>query len=347
VIQREENIEHKKERHFNYFKLAFFSFFIFLFSIDSIAQDSIPEKEDLTEETELKFQLFFFKALSEKSIGNYQKAIENLESCNQILSNDIAVFFEFSKNYLFLNNTLLAKEYIERALVKEPTNTWMLRHLMQIYLKDNKYAEAIKTQQKIVAINPKEREFLARLYVFNGQIKEAISLINTLEKENVLSSYLKKLRTNLESRKEYSIKKISVDVDLEEVDAVEELNPGKEATSTDISVLKSQFKADKSYIILEAILKKSNDNQTDLLKFSEEGMALFPAQAYVYFVNGKVLNDTKNYKKALTILQSGIDFVIDDKMEAAFYLEIAKAYKGIGNDKEEMKYLQKAKNLKN
>jgi tetratricopeptide (TPR) repeat protein len=76
-------------------------------------------------------------------------------------------------------------------------------------------------------------------------------------------------------------------------------------------------------------------------------MALFPAQAYVYFVNGKVLNDTKNYKKALTILQSGIDFVIDDKMEAAFYLEIAKAYKGIGNDKEEMKYLQKAKNLKN
>jgi tetratricopeptide (TPR) repeat protein len=347
VIQREENIEHKKERHFNYFKLAFFSFFIFLFSIDSIAQDSIPEKEDLTEETELKFQLFFFKALSEKSIGNYQKAIENLESCNQILSNDIAVFFEFSKNYLFLNNILLAKEYIERSLAKEPTNTWMLRHLMQIYLKDNKYAEAIKTQQKIVAINPKEREFLARLYVFNGQIKEAISLINTLEKENVLSSYLKKLRTNLESRKEYSIKKISVDVDLEEVDAVEELNPVKEATSTDISVLKSQFKADKSYIILEAILKKSNDNQTDLLKFSEEGMALFPAQAYVYFVNGKVLNDTKNYKKALTILQSGIDFVIDDKMEAAFYLEIAKAYKGIGNDKEEMKYLQKAKNLKN
>ena len=58
-------------------------------------------------------------------------------------------------------------------------------------------------------------------------------------------------------------------------------------------------------------------------------------------------NDTKNYKKALTILQSGIDFVIDDKMEAAFYLEIAKAYKGTGNDKEEMKYLQKAKNLKN
>ncbi|TXD65225.1 hypothetical protein ESX12_11785 [Polaribacter glomeratus] len=314
--------------------------------MDSVAQDSIPDKVDTTEETELKFQQFFFRALSEKSIGNYQKAIENLESCNQILSNDIAVFFEFSKNYLFLNNTLLAKEYIERALVKEPMNTWMLTHLVQIYIKDNKYAEAIKAQQKIVVINPKEREFLARLYVFNGQIKEAISLMDILEKENVLSSYLKKLRANLESRKEYSIKKLPVSIDLEEEADEKEGDLVKEMESKDLDSLINQFKTDKSYKILVEILKQSNGNQVDLLKFSKEGIALFPAQASVYLVNGKALNDTKNYKNALSILQSGIDFVIEDKMEAAFYLEIARAYKGLGNDKEEMKYLQKAKNLK-
>ncbi|PQJ77200.1 tetratricopeptide repeat protein [Polaribacter glomeratus] len=346
MIQREKNIEYKKERQFNYFKLALFSFFVFLFSMDSVAQDSIPDKVDTTEETELKFQQFFFRALSEKSIGNYQKAIENLESCNQILSNDIAVFFEFSKNYLFLNNTLLAKEYIERALVKEPMNTWMLTHLVQIYIKDNKYAEAIKAQQKIVVINPKEREFLARLYVFNGQIKEAISLMDILEKENVLSSYLKKLRANLESRKEYSIKKLPVSIDLEEEADEKEGDLVKEMESKDLDSLINQFKTDKSYKILVEILKQSNGNQVDLLKFSKEGIALFPAQASVYLVNGKALNDTKNYKNALSILQSGIDFVIEDKMEAAFYLEIARAYKGLGNDKEEMKYLQKAKNLK-
>jgi tetratricopeptide (TPR) repeat protein len=158
---------------------------------------------------------------------------------------------------------------------------------------------------------------------------------------------LKKLRENLESKKEYSVKKNSDDKESDEED-VEEENPiTEEVLSVDLNVLISQFKTDKSYKIVEEILKKSTENYDDLLRFSEEGMALFPAQAYVYFVNGKVLNDTKNYKKALTILQSGIDFVIDDKMEAAFYLEIAKAYKGIGNDKEEMKYLQKAKNLKN
>jgi predicted Zn-dependent protease len=346
VIQIEKKIKHKKKRQFKYVKLALFSFFVFLFSIDSFAQDSIPEKEDLTEETELKFQQFFFKALSEKAIGNYQKAIENLESCNQILSNDIAVFFEFSKNYLLLNNTLLARAYIERSLLKEPSNSWMLAHLVQIYLKDNKYKEAITTQQKIVAVHPKEREFLARLYVYNGQIKEAISLMNTLEKENLLPSYLKKLRTNLENRKQYPIKKLSENKGLDEEPLEEENTVTENSTSTDLTVLINQFKTDKSYKILEDILKISSDNYSDLLKFSAQGMVLFPAQSYVYFVNGKALNDTKSYKKALSVLQSGFDFVIDLKMEAAFYVEIAKAFKGLGNEKEEIKYLQKAKKIK-
>jgi tetratricopeptide (TPR) repeat protein len=346
VSQKGKNIKDTKERQFNYFKLALFSFFISFFSININAQDSIPEKEDLTEETELKFQQFFFQALSEKSIGNYQKAIENLESCNQILSNDIAVFFEFSKNYLLLNNTLLAKEYIERSLAQEPSNIWMLTHLVQIYIKDRDFEKAIDTQQKIVAINPKKREFLVRLFVYNNQIKEAFSLMNSLEKESALSSSLKRLRSNLESRNDYVTKKELVDKEADEED-IEGENAVKDSEiSTDLNVLKDQFKTDKSYKILEEILTKSTNNQ-DLLQFSEEGISLFPAQPFLYFVNGKVLNDTKNHKKALAILQSGIDFVIENEMEADFYLEIAKAFKGLGNNKEEMKYLQKAKKLIN
>jgi tetratricopeptide (TPR) repeat protein len=320
--------EKRKGDQFNYVKLALFSFLYLFFSIYISAQDSIPTNEDLTEEAELKFQEFFFKALSEKSIGNYQKAIENLESCNQILTNDISVFFEFSKNYLFLNNTLLAKEYIERSLAKDSSNIWMLKQLVKIHQKDRNYKEAIDVQQKVVAINPKERAFLARLFAYNKQYKKSISLINTLEKENGLSSTLKRLRVNLEKRK-----------------AVKPLD--KEEKPSDLGSLINQFKTDKSYKVLELILNNSSNNLADLVTFSEEGIALFPAQPFVYLVNGKALNDQKSYKNALMRLQSGIDFVIDDEMEADFYIEIAKAYKGLGNAVEEKKYTQKAKNLKN
>ena len=306
-------------------KIVLFSLFFALFANFSFSQDSIPEIQDLTEEAELKFQEFFFKALSQRSIGNHQKAIENLENCNQLLTNDIAVFFEFSKNYLALNNSLLAKEYIQRALAKDATNIWMLKHLVAIHQKEKNYAAAIKTQQKVVDQNPKERTFLVRLYMYNRQYTEAISLMNTLENENALSVNLKRLRASLQQRK---------------------IPEFKEKKLTDSTALINQFKTDKSYKILEQILKISENNPLDVLKYSEEGISLFPAQPYVYLMKAKALNDQKNYKSALTTLENGIDFVIEDKMEADFYNEMAEAYKGLGNAKEAQKYEQKAKKLK-
>jgi predicted Zn-dependent protease len=63
-------------------------------------------------------------------------------------------------------------------------------------------------------------------------------------------------------------------------------------------------------------------------------------------MKGKALNYQKNYKKALTILQNGLDFAIEDTMEAEFYKEMAIAYKGLGNLKEEKKYTEKYRKLK-
>ncbi|MGK0411955.1 MAG: putative Zn-dependent protease [Polaribacter sp.] len=322
---KNKHLKIRKERQFDYFKLALFSFFFSLFSLNTDAQDSITAPKDLTEEAALKFQQFFFKALSQKSIGNYQKAIENLENCNQLLTNNVAVFFEFSKNYLFLNNGLLAKEYISRALEKDPDNIWMLKHLVKIYQKDRNYKKAIEVQQNIIANEPKEREFLVSLYVIDRQYQEAISLMNILESEYALSSNLKRLKESLEARKSNLVKEVKLE---------------------DIGPLTDQYNKDKSYLILKQILKISYDKPEILLKYSEEGISLFPAQPYVYLMKGKALNDQKNHKNAILTLQNGIDFVIEDKMEADFYKEIAKAYKGLGNKKEENNYKQKAKKLK-
>ena len=300
--------------------------FLVLFSLHSFSQDSIPAAIDLTEEKELKFQQFFFKALSEKSIGNHQRAIENLESCNQIISNNISVFFEFSKNYLELNKTLLAKEYINRALRKETDNIWMLEHLVKVNVKDKNFKAAIQTQKRVCVLNPKKRVYLARLYVYNKEYKKALSLLDELEKDNLLSGYLKRLKTNLEKQNKKKVVK---------------------EKPTDISSLINQFETDKSFKILEQILQKSLNNFEVILKHSEEGILLFPAQPYVYLMNGKALNYQKKYKKALVILENGIDFVIEDKMEANFYQEMARSFQGLGNKKEEKKYRQKANKLNN
>tara|TARA_B110000091_G_scaffold209473_1_gene250714 strand:- start:1645 stop:2529 length:885 start_codon:yes stop_codon:yes gene_type:complete len=290
--------------------------------VNSYSQDSIALPKNLNEEKELKFQQYFFKALSEKSIRNFQKAIENLESCNQITPNDVAVFFEFSKNYYELHQVELAKEYIDRALVKDPKNHWMLKHLVAVLQSSNSYTEAIEIQIELVAQKPKTaqlKETLTKLYLRNNQPEKALEMLNVITEQNGLTASLKNLKTALEKRKSRF---------------------KKEEEPMKLSSFQAKFDFDKTYPSLERLLKNSKD-ETVLLKYTIQGIRRFPAQPYVYLVQGSVLNNQKAYKKALSILKSGIDFVIEDEMEQDFFKEIAKSYKGLGNLKEEKKYLKK------
>ena len=321
-----KNKEFREKNIIGFYTYALFSFFFVLFSFNSFSQDSIPIAKDLTEEKELDFQQFFFKALSEKSIGNYQKAIENLENSNQILTGNMAVYFEFSKNYLLLNKTLLAKEYIKRALNNEPNNIWMLQHLVKIHIKDKNFSDAIEVQEKLVTLNLSEQELLVKLYLNNKEEDKAISLMNTMEQNNGLSTSFKRLKEGLGKRNNNSV--------------VEE-------KITDGGSLEEQFKANKSYAVLQQILVAAKENPEVLLKYSDEGILLFPAQPFVYLMKGKALNYQKKFKNALISLQNGIDFVIEDTMEADFYKEMAVSYKGLGNFKEEKNFIEKSKKIKN
>ena len=324
MIVRVKMMQNRKEIALKFLKVSLFSFLFFLISLKSYTQDSLSVAIDFTEEKELKFQQFFFTALSQKSIGNYQKAIENLESCNQILPNNKSVFFEFSKNYLYLNNTLLAKEYINRAINQDSKNIWMQKHLVKVFEKENNFFEAIKIQQKIIVLNPKENKNLVLLYLKNRDYKKALSFIKTLEEDNLLSSDLKKIKERLE-KTNYS-------------------ETQKGIVSKDIY---KRFETEKTYTLLKQILLATKDNSVLLLKYSKEGIALFPAQPFVYLINGSTLNVNREFKKALEILQNGIDFVIEDAMEALFYKEMALAYKGLNNKVEERRYMEKYRKLVN
>lgn len=317
-------MQNRKETALKFLKWSLFSLLFFLISQKSYTQDSLSVATDFAEEKELKFQQFFFNALSQKSIGNYQKAIENLESCNQILPNNKSVFFEFSKNYLYLNNTLLAKEYINRAIIQDSKNIWMQKHLVKVFEKENNFFEAIKIQQKIIVLNPKENKNLVLLYLKNRDYIKALSFIKTLEEDNLLSLDLKKIKERLEKNNYSETQKVKVSKDIYK-----------------------RFETEKTYTVLKQILLATKDKPRLLLKYSKEGIALFPAQPFVYLINGSTLNVNREFKKALEILQNGIDFVIEDAMEALFYKEMALAYKGLNNKVEERRYMEKYKKLVN
>lgn len=292
----------------------------------SFSQDSIPQNENLIEDKNLKFQSHFFKALAQKAIFNYSIAIQNLEECNQLKPNNVSVLFELSKNYHFLNKHIEAIAYGKQALQLSPKNRWLLEHVVSVYTKARNFTEAITYSKKLILLAPKKKEDLVFLYLQNNQINEAKKLVLEIEKSNHLSPILLGFKNQF----------------------IKNEVQKKEPSTASLQQLIRSFETEKNFVTLRKILTLSSGKNNDiLLSFSTKGLELFPSQAIVYLMNGKAYNNIKKYNKAIVVLESGIDFVIDDNVLAAnFYDELAKSYFGLGNKKEATKNKSKAKKLR-
>jgi tetratricopeptide (TPR) repeat protein len=66
----------------------------------------------------------------------------------------------------------------------------------------------------------------------------------------------------------------------------------------------------------------------------------------LYYHNGLANNQLKNFKKAKDVLESGIDFIIDNTvLEINFNLQLGEAYNGLGDMKKKDSYFSKANQL--
>ncbi|MEX6626729.1 tetratricopeptide repeat protein [Tenacibaculum salmonis] len=287
------------------------------------AQNSVVPTMAISEKDNIAFQNDFFKALSQKALFNHKKAIEYLENCNQLRPNNEAVFFELSKNNLKLARSIEALEYIELALNIAPDNLWMLEHKITILKRIPDFKEAIKVQEKIAKTHPKKKQELVYLHLQNKDIVTAKKVLSELKEAKLLNPTLRRILKKINNK------------------AVNVKKQPKKLVNTDLHAI---FEKEKSFTSLKPLLIKLAVNKhPDLLKYSSQGLALFPAQPFVYLMNAKALNNNKQHKKALQSLQNGIDFVIDNpKIEAKFYLEMASAYKSLHNVKKANTFKNKA-----
>lgn len=294
------------------------------------------QKEQLVENKNLEFQTHFFEALKQKAINNYSKAIENLEACYAIDETIKAVEFEFSKNYLLLKKYMEAEIFIDKALSKDANNVYLLTQKAQIYKEQRNFDLAIEIQKEIVATHPSYSAALVLLYLQNQNFEEAEALIIEIEENALATSSIKGYKSFIENRK-----KIIASSSSKPEEEIVEVN--------DISELKKKYETNKDFKLLKQILNTELKNESfDLLyNDSKEGLELFPTQPFVYYMNGLALNKLMKYNEAIAVLSIGIDFVIENnEMEAEFYEQTAIAYEGLKNEKEALKYRQKAQKLR-
>lgn len=134
-----------------------------------------------------QFQEHFFEALKQQGIENYQRAIDELLKCRK-LDDKAVVYYQLGKNCNKLKNFGAAEDALKRAVSKEPDNEWYLDELYEVYNQQGDTKKAIRTVKQLVKYHPDYRQDLASLYIKNKDYKDALKLLDELDKEFGISA---------------------------------------------------------------------------------------------------------------------------------------------------------------
>ena len=408
------------------------------------------------------FEDFFYEAIKQKSIENYDKAIEALEKGKAIEPENPIVYFELGKNYLAQKKYKEAYDNFEKAAKMDPKNRWAWVGMYDVCYDTRDYNQAIVIVEKLIEFKEDYKEDLTSLYMNTQQFDKALELINELntkfgksdkrelykadilkdakyqsaEKFNLLeqikkfpkeeSNYISLIYMYSQSNQEEKALEIAQKLEKEiptsdwaqvslfkfhlnnndgdnAAKAMNIVFPSKKIDSkikhrmlnefliftknnpkyeTDLDKAISYFDNDKEVRVAKEIgkfyfskanwekavkylnihLKNAEDdvetqllllqayteNQqfADLAKKTDDLTELFPTQPQFYYYGGLANNQLKNFKKAATILETGLDFVIDDDaLEINFNIQLGEAYSGLGDVNKKNKYFSKADEL--
>ena len=268
-----------------------------------------------------------------------------------------------SQIYRVTGNTSKAINKLEEKINKNPKSEQEYLNLIFLYSKEGNAKKAFEIAKKLIKQKPKSHLVHLALYKFyleNREFEEAIKSINIIfssnqierkSKNRVLEDFLLFTKTNPSYKAELNelITTILIeenshtylllgDFYLLQGDKEKSLNFYKKGIKSD----SDNYGLLKNTILLQIDIKKYEA----AIALSTFGLEMFPAQPLLYLVNGVANNELKNADQAIEILETGLDYLLDDpKMECDFYQQLAIAYSLKGNTKKAKLYYKKALDL--
>ena len=409
-----------------------------------------------------KYQEYFFEAIKQKGIENYDRSVKALLKCIELDDSESAVYFELGKNYVQLKNFGAAEGALKKAISIEPENEWYLDELYGVYYELNDFDKALKTVKQLVKFHPDYREDLASLYFRSKKYKAALKVLDEIDKElgvsksrdflrnqiynangddkdrienlmervdnnpNNGSNYLALIyryseRGDLKKAYETALKLLQQKPDSKLVHLalykfyLDDDEPEKAITSMKIVLKSPKIKSESKAKVLNDFVRfvqdnpeyetelievtsmvalaegwkshtelaqyylhkgdkaqalkhyqsaytKDNDNfdiiknilllqidleqYNDVITLSNETLETYPAQPILYLINGVAYNQLNSPNEAIEVLETGVDYVIDNiKMEADFYTQLSVAYKLNNNINKSQAFSKKAEQL--
>lgn len=145
------------------------------------SQQKQPEPDKIAPEEDA-FTDYFYEALKQKGIENYDKALEALQKCLSLKPDNAVIYNEMGRNYLALKKYDEAEKAFLKATQLEPDNRWYWSGLYDVYYETQDFNKSIPVVQKLMKWRKEYyEEDLVSLYMYTKQYDKALALIDELD----------------------------------------------------------------------------------------------------------------------------------------------------------------------
>lgn len=265
------------------------------------------------------------------SQGKYQNAeisnlLDQIKKNPKEESNYVNLIFLYSKS----EETDKALEVAKQLAKEIPTSEWGQVSLFKVYLDANQAEKAIKSMNVILSSSKIDSKIKHRT------LNEFLIYVN---KNPQYAPDLEKAIAYFDNDKE-------VDVAKEIGKFYHSKNQFENAIKYYEKDLQSNSDTDRetNLLLLEAYMKAKQFEP--MTKRAMNMIEVYPSQPQFYYYAGLGNNQLQQFKNAKTVLEMGLDYVVDDiKLEANFNIQLGEAYNGLGDAKKKEEYFLKANEL--
>jgi tetratricopeptide (TPR) repeat protein len=265
------------------------------------------------------------------SQGKYQNSeIENLiaqiKQNPKEESNYVNLIFLYSKS----EETDKALDVAKQLAKEIPNSEWGQVSLFKVYLDANQADKAIKSMNVILSSSK-----------IDSKIKH-----RTLNEFLIYVNKNPQYAPDLEKAIAYFDNDPNVDVAKEVGKFYHSKGQFENAIKYYEKDLKANSDTDRetNLLLLEAYVKAKQFEP--MTKRAMNMIDVYPSQPQFYYYAGVGNNQLKQFKNAKTVLEMGLDYVVDDKtLEANFNIQLGEAYNGLGDAKKKEEYFLKANEL--
>jgi len=265
------------------------------------------------------------------SQGKFQNAekdnlIDQINKNPKVESNYIALIKLYSEN----NENEKAVEITKKLETEIPDSDWAQVGLFKYYLDKNEAQKAINAMNIVLASTK----------------------IDTKIKYRVLNEFLIFVTENPQYSQdlEKTIAYLDKEPDVNVAKGIGKFYQNKKQWDKAISYYELSLKNNSAPDIETNVLLLQGYVETKQFEIIAKKAAVlvetYPTQPQFYFFAGLANNQMQRFKNAITFLELGLDYVVEDTvLEANFNLQLGEAFNGLGDFKKKEQYFAKANQL--